>query len=196
MSEKTYHHGNLRNELIEAGITLINENGLEGFSLRKVAAKCEVSHAAPYSHFKDIDALVDAMGEHVTQKFMDKLHSAIAHAPNSRTAITLLGKAYIEFFEENPLYFQFLFYYSRVTIDLDQEGPDDYPPFALFRTTVYDEFRQQGLPEEEYCPRLIFLWSCVHGIASMLSNSGIRYSGDWQSIFTSGIKGLQPLKRE
>ena len=143
MVNKPYHHGNLKNELIEAGIALINEEGLSGFSLRKVAAKCNVSNAAPYSHFNN---------------------------------------AYIDFFAENPQYFQFLFYHSGLKINMDQESPNDYPPFALFRATAYRLFRRQGLQEESYKERLAALWSSVHGIASLLSAKGIQYSGSWHEV--------------
>ncbi|WFR55717.1 TetR/AcrR family transcriptional regulator [Anaerocolumna sp. AGMB13025] len=187
MKEKAYHHGNLRNQLIESGIELINEEGLSGFSLRKVAAKCEVSHTAPYSHFKDINGLIGAMGEHVTNQFMDKLHTAILNRENSPEAILLLGQAYIDFFLENPQYFQFLFYHSGITIDLDSESPEDYPPFALFRTTAYQLFRSRGMSETGFSKMLISLWSVVHGIASLLSNNGVSYSGDWQDIFRGFI---------
>ena len=57
----SYHHGNLRQALIEAGIKIINESGEENLSLRKVAALCNVSHAAPYAHFKDKDELLEAI---------------------------------------------------------------------------------------------------------------------------------------
>jgi AcrR family transcriptional regulator len=187
MKEKSYHHGNLRNQLIETGIELINEEGLSGFSLRKVAAKCDVSHTAPYSHFKDINELISAMGEHVTNQFMDKLHSAIKDKEDSPEAILLLGQAYIDFFTINPQYFQFLFYHSGITINLDSESPADYPPFALFRTTAYQQFRSRGLSEATYSKRLISLWLVVHGIASLLTNNGVSYSGDWQEIFTGFI---------
>ena len=56
-----YHHGNLRQALIDAGIKIINENGEEALSLRKAAAACDVSHAAPYAHFKDKDELLEAI---------------------------------------------------------------------------------------------------------------------------------------
>lgn len=184
MDEKKYHHGNLRNKLIESGIELINEEGLKGFSLRKVAAKCNVSHNAPYSHFKDIDKLICAMGEHVTEKFMDKLLTSIHSRENSPEAISLLGSAYIDFFIENPQYFQFLFYHSGITIDLDQENPNDYAPFALFRTTAYKLFHSRDLPEAEFSKKLIVLWSVVHGISSLLTNEGVSYSGNWQDVFT------------
>lgn len=185
MKEKPYHHGNLRNQLIEAGIELINEAGLKGFSLRKVAAKCNVSHTAPYSHFKDIDALIYAMGEHVTEQFMDKLHSSIEGREDSIEAVSLLGQSYIDFFIKNPQYFLFIFYHSGITIDLDKESSNDYPPFALFRTTAYKMFRRLNLPEEEYSNKLVALWSMVHGVASLLTNNGIEYSGDWRRIFNN-----------
>lgn len=180
---KPYHHGNLRNQLIEAGIELINEDGLKGFSLRKVAAKCNVSHAAPYSHFKDVDALISNMGDYVTEQFMDKLLASINGREDEPEALSLLGMAYIEFFIENPQYFQFLFYYSGLTVDLDNENSEDYPPFALFRTTANKMLHGLNLTKQENSKNLIALWATVHGIVSLLTTDGIKYSGDWLDIF-------------
>ncbi|WP_405104267.1 TetR/AcrR family transcriptional regulator [Paenibacillus sp. FSL K6-1217] len=182
MKEKPYHHGNLRNQLIEAGIKLINLEGINSFSLRKVAAECEVSHTAPYSHFKNIDELVAAMGEHVTGQFMDTLHTSVQGQEGNPEAIILLGQAYIDFFIEHPQYFQFLFYHSGIVIDLDNYNADSYPPFALFRSTTFEVFRSNGLPETEFTTQLISLWSMVHGITALLTNNGVRYSGNWRDL--------------
>jgi len=105
MEGKTYHHGNLRNQLIEAGIELINRDGLKGFSLRKVAAMCHVSHAAPYGHFRDVDELLRAMRDHVTEQFLEKLRASVRGRESSPEAIARLGYAYIDFFIKNPRYF-------------------------------------------------------------------------------------------
>ena len=61
MQDKPYHHGNLRNSLIEVGISLIHKEGVEHLSLRRVASLCGVSQAAPYAHFANKEALLDAM---------------------------------------------------------------------------------------------------------------------------------------
>lgn len=182
LKEKPYHHGNLRNQLIEAGIQLINSEGISSFSLRKVAAECQVSHTAPYSHFKNIDELVAAMGEHVTGQFMDTLRVSVEGQEGQPEAIILLGQAYIDFFIEHPQYFQFLFYHSGIVIDLDNYEADSYPPFALFRTTACDLFRSKGLPETEFTTHFIRLWATVHGITGLLTNNGVQYSGNWRDL--------------
>ena len=58
---QTYHHKDLRNALIETGIQIVNTEGVNAFSLRKVAAACGVSHAAPYSHFQNKEELLEEM---------------------------------------------------------------------------------------------------------------------------------------
>jgi AcrR family transcriptional regulator len=185
MQSKKYHHGDLRNALIEVGISLINENGLHQFSLRKVSAACGVSHSASYSHFKDINALIHAMGEHVTAQFMEKLEHVLEEQKSSNDIITLLGKAYIEFFTKHPNYFQFLFYQSGITINLDDDSTDDYPPFTLFRNSAYQTFEKMGIPRTAQKQILVTMWAMVHGLVSLLTNKNIKYSGDWAALLDS-----------
>ena len=68
-----YHHGDLRNALIEEGIKMINAGGEEALSLRKLAEKCGVSMAAPYAHFKSKEDMINAIKEYVTESLSDYL---------------------------------------------------------------------------------------------------------------------------
>ena len=187
MTQKTYHHGNLRNALIEAGINLINDKGIHQFSLRRVAMICEVSHTAPYAHFKDIDSLLQAMSEHVAIQFTETLNAVIEGREIGGSAITELGKAYVTFFIEHPNYFQFLFNQSGVKIDLDSEQSNDYPPFTLFRDAAYKIFQNLNLLPKVQKQLLIALWAQVHGIAALATNGNIRYSGDWTALMDINI---------
>ena len=63
--EKPYHHGDLRAALLTAAEAELAERGVEAFSLRSVAKRAGVSHAAPYRHFKDREALLSALAESV-----------------------------------------------------------------------------------------------------------------------------------
>ena len=114
----TYHHGNLREALIEAGIRIINESGEDALSLRKAASACGVSHAAPYAHFKDKDELIEAIKKSVTEQLMAELESVVESAANSEIAIVSMGKKYVSFFRGNPDYFKFLFARLNITAHL------------------------------------------------------------------------------
>ncbi|SHI59388.1 transcriptional regulator, TetR family [Clostridium cavendishii DSM 21758] len=69
MIKDKYHHGDLNQKLIENGLLLLNKEGVDGFSLRKVASMCGVSHNAPYKHFKDKEELIDEIIKEVWKSF-------------------------------------------------------------------------------------------------------------------------------
>ena len=118
----TYHHGNLREALIEAGIRIINESGEDALSLRKVASACDVSHAAPYAHFKDKNELIEAIKKSVTEQLMGGLEDAVQSAVNAEDAIVGMGKRYVSFFRGNPDYFKFLFGRQNISAHLKIDG--------------------------------------------------------------------------
>ena len=104
---QTYHHKDLRNALIETGIKLVSAEGINAFSLRKVAAACGVSHAAPYSHFQNKEELLEAMQLFITDRFSKQLESTVQKNNNVAEILKDMGIAYVSFFVENPAYFQF-----------------------------------------------------------------------------------------
>lgn len=181
-----YHHGNLRQALIEAGIKIINEQGEENLSLRKVAAECEVSHAAPYAHFKDKDELLEAIKNSVTERFMEELLKAIEDKPTADQAIIAMGRTYIQFFSSNPDYFAFIFGKQNINahLKMNREHKDDYPPFLLLRRMYLKHLEENGLEKtfEEQEIELIKIWSIVHGMASIACMKGVKSSVNWNDI--------------
>ena len=77
----TYHHGNLRNALIVASMAILAEEGAAALTLRKAARKAGVSHAAPYRHFADKDALLAAIAEEGFQRLSAMIETAVAPPP-------------------------------------------------------------------------------------------------------------------
>lgn len=181
-----YHHGNLRQALIEAGIKIINESGEENLSLRKVAALCNVSHAAPYAHFKNKDELLEAIKNSVTERFMEELLNAVEGKPTADQAIIAMGRTYIQFFSSNPDYFAFIFGKQNINahLKMNREYKDDYPPFLLLRRMYLKHLEENGLEKtfEEQEIELIKIWSIVHGMASIACMKGIKSSVNWNDI--------------
>ena len=176
-----YHHGNLRQALIDAGIRIINESGEESLSLRKVAAFCNVSHAAPYAHFKDKEELIEAMKESVTDRFISELEKAVNGSSSTEEALVNMGKRYVTFFVENPDYFKFLFSNQKINAHLYEDNKDDYPPYLFLKEEYVRYLNENNIErtDEEKEIDLIRLWSSVHGLASIACMSGVKVSFDW-----------------
>ena len=181
-----YHHGNLRRALIDAGVRIINEEGEDKLSLRKVAAACEVSHAAPYAHFKDKEELLAAIKSDVTERFMGELEKDMEKAESAEQAILLMGKTYVSFFSNNPDYFKFLFASQKLVAHLrmDKEYPDDYPPFLLLKNTYkkYLSEKNINMDYKEQETGLLKIWASVHGLSAIACMAGVETSIDWNHI--------------
>ena len=89
---KPHHHGNLRETLIAAGLTLLREHGAEGLSIRKVAAHVGVSHAAPAHHFANLSALRTAV---VTAGYREFTRTMLAEIALAEIALAEQGRAVI-----------------------------------------------------------------------------------------------------
>ena len=106
---QSYHHGNLRNELIEKAIDIVNNEGEQALSIRKVAGACGVTYAAPYAHFKNKEDLLTAIQEHITEQFATLLENTLFEYKKSKELLLYLGNTYVNFFLDNPNYFSFLY---------------------------------------------------------------------------------------
>lgn len=186
MKKKSYHHGGLKNELIEKGIELVNEEGLKSFSLRKVAAACGVSHAAPYSHFHNKEELLNAMQTYITDEFSKRLEETVATYGHGPDALDALGKAYVEFFIDNPHYFAFLFTQSNIQIDLSlaTDRTRNYQPYEIYKALAMGLMDETNYPKEKQQDAVIALWSFIHGIASLATMKNVCYDEDWKNKIT------------
>lgn len=185
MSNKPYHHGDLKNSLIEAGIELINKGGTKQFSLRKVSALCGVSPAAPYSHFQSKEDLLEAMQAYVIKQFIEVLENAIKDCKEQDNPQLLIqmGKSYVMFFIKNPQYFPFVFSQQCMEVNLSLDGDEtrNFPPFQLFKRKAVQIFSKLGMSKERIEDAIISLWATVHGLASIATMKNVHYNKDWET---------------
>src|SRR5688572_12994987 len=83
----TYHHGSLRDTLVQACVGIIESEGIGAVSLRRVAREAGVSPAAPYHHFVDRSALLAAIAVRGSELLEHELHSAAGKAPTGIRAL-------------------------------------------------------------------------------------------------------------
>ncbi len=182
--EKThsYHHGNLRCELIEKAIAIVNNEGEQALSIRRVAGACGVTYAAPYSHFKNKEELLLACREYVSKQFAEYLSNSISDKDIfDPDTLGILGYAYIDFFKLHPVYYNFIFSGKetcKVILTLN-EVKGNYPPFEIFRKVCLALTEKYGLNKEQGLAKLIKCWSLVHGVTALIISPNVELNGDW-----------------
>ena len=184
MKSNKYHHGNLRNELIEAGLKIINEEGVEHLSLRKAATMCSVSHAAPKSHFENKEAFVEAIKQQVTMEFSKAMEDVVVNNSDSSKLIMEFGLAYIQYFVEHPDSFLFITNQNDLDIRIskDRVWDSSYAPFQIFQSHASRIFLDSGMPEEQLPATIISLWAFVNGLAGLSVMKGFHYEGNWMEM--------------
>jgi AcrR family transcriptional regulator len=169
MEEKKYHHGDLKNALIQAGVEILAKDGLHGLSLRSVARKAGVSHAAPYAHFSDKQALIAAISTEGYKLLYDQLDAAIqAHAGDEHRQLIEIAWTYVQFAIHQNEFFKIMF-----SGYLEQE--QEYPEFVevsqkTFRMVmaVVSACQKVGiLRDTEPDLMAVLLWGQVHGVISL-----------------------------
>ncbi|SKA24342.1 transcriptional regulator, TetR family [Enhydrobacter aerosaccus] len=167
--EGAYHHGNLREALIQAARELIKEKGPAGFTFADAARWAGVSPAAPYRHFRDREALLADVAREGFQRFEAMLSTGWAGGkPDPVAAFNNVGRAYLAFARTEPAYYAAMFE-SALPPDLNPElrAAGDRA-FAVLRTAA--ETLANSLPPQGRPPALMMalhLWSMAHGIASL-----------------------------
>jgi AcrR family transcriptional regulator len=107
---RSYHHGNLREALIEAACALIEEKGPLGFTIAEAARAAGVSPAAPYRHFKGRDDLLEAVALQGFTLFAERLEAATEGGEAAPlAAFTAAGSAYLDFARTRPGYYMAMF---------------------------------------------------------------------------------------
>lgn len=169
MSRRGYHHGNLREALIEAALTLIGKKGHAGFTFADAARMAGVSPAAPYRHYRDRDALM----ADVALRGFELFEHRLARAWNNGTQDSLrklrdLGDAYLAFVQDEPAYYSAMFEAGVVTDAEPELKLASHRAFEVLKSAA--EAIAEKLPSEGRPPAMMIalhLWSITHGIASL-----------------------------
>ncbi|MBV1788678.1 TetR/AcrR family transcriptional regulator [Marinobacterium sp. D7] len=161
-----YHHGNLRQALIDAAFDVVVELGRDAVSLRELANTLNVSRGAPYRHFPDKDSLLAAVaskGFILMSETLEPLESRLG----TDLSVTEIGKAFLEFAEGKPLLFQVMFDPGLML----QAVPDSEFGEALEavynRVSALVKSRLQIEDEMQLKQQMVAMWSTLYGYAHL-----------------------------
>ena len=199
-SKKSYHHGNLREELIEKGIEVINEEGEEKLSLRKVAKMCGVSNAAPYTYFKKKSDLLYAMSDYIWGILAAELDRTRKKYENQENLLVKLGKTYVMFFCENHRYYHFMISRKNMKIDLFSKFSEiennNEKAFSILKIEAIKILEKMGVPNQAMQDKIIAMWALVQGLVTIMIMNDItlKHSEIWEEKIEEIIKSVCIVK--
>ncbi|PZQ52327.1 MAG: TetR family transcriptional regulator [Rhodovulum sulfidophilum] len=198
---KSYHHGNLRQALVEAAIALIEAKGPLGFTLAEAARAAGVSAAAPYRHFRNREDLVEEVARQGFVIFADRLERAFADGrPSPLSAFSATGDAYLAFARGHPGYYMAMFEAGA--------GISGNPELAHAAGRAMDVMiRAASLllaqlpPEKRPPPTMVanHVWALSHGVVELFARGapGARAPYTAEEMLESGtgiyLRGLGVL---
>src|SRR3954462_2190684 len=171
-AERGYHHGNLKEALLQAALGLIAEKGAAGFTFADAARVAGVSPAAPYRHFRDRDELLSS----IAQRGFEQFETALALAwddgrPDTLTAFERVGRAYLAFAREEPAFYSAMFE-SGVPIDVNPMlMAASERAFAVIRAAAerLAALTPPGVTRPPALMMALHIWSMAHGVASLFA---------------------------
>lgn len=171
---KTYHHGDLRSGLLSAAAALLEDKGIAALSLREVAKAAGVSHAAPYRHFRDKAALIEALAAEAFEHLAAGCERARQSYPDDPARqLVEAGLSYLLFSVERPAVVQLMF---GGVLSLDDCG-DELRAVAVRAweslVTLVRDGQAAGIYRDADTHDLTLVaWSTVYGLSLMI-NSGL-----------------------
>jgi AcrR family transcriptional regulator len=178
MESQKYHHGDLKNALIQAGIEILSTEGVGGLSLRKVAQKAGVSHSAPYAHFTDKQALIAAISTEGYRRLYVKLLTVSRnYQGDPLRQLVEAAWVYTRFALDDPAHFKITF--SGV-IEKEKDHPEFVEMSQRSFSVVVDIVRacqSDGILDAGPTDAVaVSVWSLVHGFLSLLLEGQISHT--------------------
>lgn len=182
MSESAYHHGRLREALVEAAVIAVREEGPEGLGIRSLARRLGVSHNAAYRHFTDRDDLIAEVAARVMAQLVAGMHARLDDVRTddpvlrARRRLAACGRAYVDYAVSEPGLFRLAFN-ALSTAAIAEATPERDPLLLLGQ--VLDELVAVGFlaPDTRVGAELI-CWSAVHGFSVLCNDGPLRDADD------------------
>lgn len=191
MSKRGYHHGNLRQALIDAALALIGRQGPQGFTLSDAAKAAGVTPAAVYRHFAGRDDLIAEIARQGFEIFADLMEHAYDDGrPTALAAFEATGRAYLAFARKFPGHYMAMF----------ESGiaPNANPDLARAAERARQVFTRaaealsQHIPAGRRPPASMFsahIWALSHGVVELFARGapGARAPFPPEDILETGI---------
>ena len=181
-----YHHGDLRAALLLAAEHELGEAGIEGFSLRSVAKRAGVSHAAPAHHFHDVKGLLTALAAEGFRRFSAAQRAAMAErAGDPASQLAASGVGYVRFAVTSPALFRLIFSSHRPDFEDRELAAETRQSYEMLVRHVKAIPGREDWEDKRLMRAISTTWSIAHGLADLLASGRLKT-----------LAGLEPAEKE
>jgi len=187
MSEKKYHHGDLRATALKTGMALLKTRAADELGLRELAREVGVSATALYRHFPDKNALLTALAYQAAEALGEFQKNAGEMAGGGRQGFAAMGIAYVQFAIDNPALFRLMFR-KAPQIDLLSGNIDEVGSAVRGLRETIAGLTPNTISDEKRKASALRAWSLVHGLACLILDGQIEYDPALvESVVMSGV---------
>ena len=198
-TDRPYHHGDLRQALLDAAVELLRERGPEALTLRAAARMAGVSQTAPYRHFKDRRSLVAGVAQEAFARMGHYIGRAIQEGEPGLPALRRGMKAYVQFAREHPAEYRVMFGPELAhREDLPQLNDTALAVFMLLRDGITRLHQRGLLAIGDAGLGAITAWAALHGLSMLILDGQTEVVGrsvealvdDATEILVAGMGGV------
>jgi AcrR family transcriptional regulator len=172
----SYHHGNLREQILKTAFELLDEEGIDAVGIRKIARLIEVAHSAPANHFKNKQALLVALAK---ESFRDLYSNIVKANPkdkeNLRLAIHSFSNTVLEFGLKYPNRYKLLWRREYIDDENDETGIIMEDIYTQLTSILSEQAKEKQVDVES---QAIALWSLIHGYVLLRLDENLKVGYD------------------
>ncbi|MGY8905572.1 MAG: TetR/AcrR family transcriptional regulator [Burkholderiales bacterium] len=191
-SDPTTSH-DLKDACVVAAHAVIVEHGIEKLSLRDVARKLNVSHQAPYKHYPSRDHLLAEVIRRCFKQFALTLDSRTRHAV-PLDDLHSLGHSYLRYALEHPLEYRLMFGTPWPNVEADAGLlVDARHAFGVLQAALEPLYAGQGISHETQEADALFIWSSMHGLATILQSQVMNHLALSEAVRTGAVQHVMQM---
>ncbi len=186
ISQSPYHHGNLKDALVQTALEMVENDGVESITLRDLTKKIGTSRSALYRHFDSKDELMKAVVKAGFEKFHNFIAPAIMNNESVLNKLYAVGKSYIEFAIKNPNLYRMMFGHelqNEREDSCDIKDEDDAPSFHALVSLVVEAQNSKLFKKDDPILQSTVIWSMMHGLVKLLIDGHVHVKDNLDALF-------------
>ncbi|MDF1876240.1 TetR/AcrR family transcriptional regulator [Sulfurimonas sp. SAG-AH-194-L11] len=192
-NNSSYHHGNLKEGLIEEALKMLESEGLSSITLRELTKRLGTSRSALYRHYSSKEELLKAVIQAGFKRLDTYVFASISEDLDIQTKIYTLGRAYINFAMLHPNIYRMIFgneleKHREESCDIKER--EDAPSFHSLVDIIKDGHEKNILKKEDAFMQATVLWAILHGLSNLLIDGHVHIADNIDRLYELSFKTM------